>query len=172
MLLRIFQQQVALQCDFMLRAANEVNVALKSDDMDGIYYAIQNLLNAAANISKALWGQGGKLAADRQELRDSIGIDDKSLLREVTMRNHFEHFDERLDRWWNESPHHNCVDRNLGPRSMIDGVEDIDRFRNFDPVTTDLTFWGQDFNLQKIIDEVRRILPKLREEASKPHWVK
>ena len=58
------------------------------------------MLNAGANISKAFWGSGGKLAVERKPLRDSIGIDDKSPLRAVTMRNNFEHFDERIDRWW------------------------------------------------------------------------
>jgi hypothetical protein len=91
MLLRIFQQQVLGQCKNLLLSANEVNQSLAKYDVQGVFYALQNLLNAGANISKALWGQGGKLADQRKPLRDSIGIDDTSPLREVTMRNNFEH---------------------------------------------------------------------------------
>jgi len=165
MLLRVFQHQILLQCDFLLRATNDINSALNNGDIDGAFYGIQNLLTAAANISKALWGQGGKLSAERRELRDSLGIDDGSPLREVTMRNHFEHFDERLDRWWKESKAHNHNDRNLFPRAAITNFEDLDNFRNFDPGTTDLTFWGQDFNLQQLIKRSTSDCPKAQRRS-------
>jgi hypothetical protein len=167
-LLRTFQRQVLIQSKFMLRAAEDINSALKQNDINSIFYSIQNMLNAAANISKALWGQGGRLADQRKPRRESIGIADDSPLRAVTMRNNFEHFDERLDRWWKESKNHNHADFNLGKRK--DFPDDIDSFRIFDPETTDLSFWGQTFNLQDLIAEVRALLPKLEMEAAKPHW--
>lgn len=167
-LLRVFQSQVAAQCRFMLRAAADVNNALKEPDTNAVFYGIQNFLNAAANISKAFWGQGGKFAEQRKPLRDSVGVADTSPLRQVVMRNNFEHFDERLDRWWKESKRHNFSDLNIG--LIIAGIDEIDSFRNFDPKSTDLSFWGQKFNLQELINEVRSIVPKLEAEASKPHW--
>ncbi len=169
-LLRIFQRQVALQCRFILAAAQEINAGLQQRSVEQVFYAIQNLLNAGANVSKALWGQGGKLANERKLLRDSIGIGEDSPLREVAMRNNFEHFDERIDRWWKQSTHHNSIDLMIGPGSAIVGVADIDRFRAFDPMTAKMNFWGQDFNIQGIVDEVQKILPRLQEESSKPHW--
>ena len=169
-LLRIFQRQVALQCRFILMAAQEINVGLQQRNVERVFYEIQNLLNAGANVSKALWGQGGRLANERKPLRDSIGIGDDSPLRQVAMRNNFEHFDERLDRWWNQSTHHNSIDLMIGPNSAIAGVADIDRFRAFDPLTAKMNFWGQDFNVQVIVDEVQKILPRLQDEANKPHW--
>jgi len=36
-----------------------------------------------------------------------------------------------------------------------------DWFRNFDPVSTEVTFWGEDFNIQELVNEVRRLFPKL-----------
>ena len=143
MLLRAFQQQILLQCQFMLMASAKINEALRQDDISRTFYSIQNLLNAAANVSKALWGQSGSLTAERQALRDSIGVSDSSPLREVTMRNNFEHFDERLDRWWTQSAHHNYADLNIGPRSAISGIDNVDTFRMYDPATTEVVFWGQ-----------------------------
>ena len=167
-LLRMFQRQVAIQCRCLLRAAQDVDKGLQNRDIDYTFYALQNLLNAGANISKSLWGQGGKLAAERKPLRDSIGIDDTSPLREVTMRNNFEHFDERLDRWWKQSARHNNVDMNIGPKdTMIKGVDDIDMFRQFDPGTADITFWGQEFNTQQLVTEAQRILPKWKQKQIK-----
>jgi hypothetical protein len=171
MLLRTFQGQVFLQCKFLLMAATAVNEGLKNGNVDHVYYALQNLLNAGANISKAIWGQAGRLAEQRKLLRDSIGISDDSPLNDVTMRNNFEHFDERLDRWWQESKNHNRADMSIGPKDRtIVGLDPIDMFRLFDPQTTDLTFWGQEFNVQKIVNEVQKIFPKLQEESNKPHW--
>ena len=169
MLLRVFQRQLALQCKFLLLAAEEADRGVRHRDVDSTFYAFQNLLSAAANISRALWGQRGKSATERAPLRDSIAIGDDSPLKHVAMRNNFEHFDERLEKWWKESARHNHVDLYIGPRNrtMI-GLEEIDQFRSFDPETSNITFWGQEFNLTKIVDEVRRIAPKLEEEAMKP----
>lgn len=175
MLLRLFQSQVLLQCEFALAAAREINESLAQRSPESIsqtFFCIHNFLNATANISKALWGTKGRMNSERQELRDSIGVTDVSPLHEVDMRNNFEHYDERLDRWWKDSTHHNCVDLNIMPRSAIEGVDDNDVFRMFDPQTTDLIFWSERFNIQMIVNEIQRILPKLRIEAAKPHCQK
>jgi hypothetical protein len=100
MLLRLFQSQVEFQCRVAISAAVDLNAGLAKLDHTKVFGAIQNLLNAAANISKACWGTKGKLSVEREPLRDSIGVTDASPLQEVNMRNNFEHFDERLDRWW------------------------------------------------------------------------
>src|SRR5688572_3342541 len=63
--LRIFQQQLLSQCRYLIFAAADANEGLKQHDAERIFYAIQNLLNAGANISKTLWGQGGKRDDDR-----------------------------------------------------------------------------------------------------------
>ncbi|AEH89403.1 hypothetical protein [Mesorhizobium opportunistum] len=169
--LRVFQRQVLDQCKFLLTAANEINAGLASHNIDHVLYAVQNLLNAGANISKMLWGQKGKLANQRERLRQSIGIADDSPLRDVNMRNNFEHMDERIDRWWAESKSHNHADKIIGPKnSAIVGMEPTDMFRMFDPQTTDVIFWGEEFNIQALVTEAQRILPLLQAEAHKPHW--
>ena len=173
MLLRLFQSQVKLQCEFMLLAANQANEALRQQTPESniaLFSALQSLLGSAANISKALWGAGSRFTDERKELRESIGVEDSSPLHEVTMRNNFEHFDERLTKWWDESTRHNYSDLNVGPRNMIQGLDDLDTFRNFDPRSADLFFWGQTFNVQALVNEIRRILPKATEESEKPHW--
>ncbi len=168
LLLQQFQVQVELQCEFLLAAAHDVNTGLAAKDVRHTFYALQNVLNAGANISKALWGSGGKLADKRKPLRDSIGIEDCSPLRDVAMRNNFEHFDERLDRWWAESENHTWADLNIGNRASFEVNAEIDSFRIFDPRTTDITFWGERFNLQTLVIEVEKILPKLQEELNTP----
>jgi len=137
-----------------------------------LWIAIQNLLTAAANLSKALWGQGGKLAVEREPLRRSLGVLDESPLRDVAMRNHFEHFDERLDRWWATSKSRNYMDLTmLQPGVGVMGLlDDQDMFRVLDPAQSEVVFWGERFNLRAITQAAHELLPIVVAEASKPHW--
>ena len=151
-------------------AANELDGALTTGDITRAWIAIQSLLTAAANISKALWGQGEKFAAQREDLRTSLQIDDTSPLKPVVMRNHFEHFDEKLDDWWRDSERHNYVDMNIGPEGQVEGADEIDVFRQFDPASGEVMFWSKRFNLREVIAEIQRILPIVTGEAHKPHW--
>src|SRR5262245_25725802 len=104
--LRNFQHEVALNCEFFMLADGELQCVLSDAIGDGgprdarvkAWAAIQAMLTSAANIAKACWGSGGKKSAERKVLRDSIGIDDCSPLKAVIMRNHFEHFDERIEK--------------------------------------------------------------------------
>lgn len=168
MLLRAFQSQILLQCQFLVMGANDLNAAMKAVNPTWVFCALQNILTAGANISKALWGQGGRLATQRQALRDSIGISDDSVLRQVTMRNNFEHFDERLDRWFAESTRHNMGDILVGPANMISGLEEIEKFRHYNPAEHKLIFWGQEFDIQELISEVDKIHRRLQAELDKP----
>ena len=140
MLLRMFQKQVLFQCKSLLMSANQLSEYLNKQDTIGIFFSLQNLLNSAANISKALWGQKGKYSQERKILRDSIGISDASPLKTTSMRNNFEHFDERLDKWWKESQRHNHVDFSVMPKSAVNGIDPIDWFRVFDPTSAELYF--------------------------------
>jgi hypothetical protein len=124
----------------------------------------------SGNLSKALWGQQGKFAVQRADLRDSLGVTDQSPLKNVGMRNNFEHFDERIDTWWKDCPAHNHLDRLIGQPSAIEGLSEKEMFRIYDPTAKQIVFWGQTFNLQEIATEVDRIFPVARAEAAKPHW--
>ena len=143
------------------------------EDINAVFFGLQNLLTSAANIAKCLWGQRGPkqvaLASARQPLRDSIGVTDDSPLKQVWMRNHFEHYDERIDEWQVKSKNHNYNDLELGTAANSP-FDEIDMFRSYDPKTGNLGFWGQSFDTRAVIAEIQRILPKLKEEASKPHW--
>jgi hypothetical protein len=98
-LLQVFQIQVALQCEAVLLADQRLHAALDRRPWFGdptrhraAWIAVQDMLNAAANVAKACWGaHGGKFSAEREPLRRSVQIEDSSPFRQVGMRNHFEH---------------------------------------------------------------------------------
>jgi hypothetical protein len=171
MLLRLFQQETLEQCSYILIAADQLDHRISTQSYDDVFSReLQNFVVSTANVSKLLWGQGGKIANKRKPLRDSIEVENSSPLRPTTMRNHFEHIDDRLDRWWSESTNHNIANRNVGPSNMIAGLKDIELFRTYDPSTDSVRFWGDAYNLKEIVEEVNRIYPLLQAEAAKPHW--
>jgi hypothetical protein len=136
MLLRLFQQHVREQCEAVLIAYGEMD-----PNSPRFWYAVQVLVSAAANLSKAFWGQGGKLSKQREVLRLSVGVADFSPLLLTDMRNNFEHIDDRLDTWFYTSPRHNHADRIIGDRTTaIVGMDEIDLFRSYDPSTGILRF--------------------------------
>ena len=132
------------------------------------WHPVQSLLTATANISKALWGQGGKLTTGREPLRRSLDVDEDSPLKPTSMRNNFDHFDERLDAWWDRSVNHNYVDLGFGD-VHIGGIPEDEMFRSLNPQTGDLVFWGERYNLPEIMAEIHRIMPiAIRRFAERP----
>lgn len=168
--LRILQRQVDLQCKAVAGATAELDRALPNRDVDGIFIALQGILVAAANLSKLLWSSGGRKEAERTRLRESLGVADDSPLRDPDLRNDFEHFDERVERWFQSSTHRNYVGRFVGPYSAVAGFATGDRFQHFDPESGVVTFWDHSVQLKDVLAEVKRILPLAQAESSKPHW--
>jgi hypothetical protein len=158
-LLRMFHHQIVNQCAFADMAAHYLKTALRTDDTWNTFYSLQNLLASAANLSNAFWGQGGALANERAPLRKSLDVLDSSPLRPTIFRNHFEHFDECLDRWWKLSTRHNQVDFAIAPQSALQNVDHVDCIRMFDPDAYIATFWGDTFDVKAIMAEIYRIWP-------------
>lgn len=170
MLMRIFQRQVQLQCEALLVATHDFNSAMTTDDVEHAWISIQNILTSAANISKALWGSKRRQEDARRPLRESLQVDDSSVFLHVAMRDHFEHYDERLDYWWERSTNHNYLDMSIMPPTAVQGLAESDMFRVYDPTTGDLVFWGERFNIAALAQEAARILPIVKAEANRPHW--
>jgi hypothetical protein len=171
--LRIFQREVARQCDFALMGHNDLVQALnqleraprgETDNWNRIWYSIQSLLVASANTSKLLWPER-KFDLRGQQLRSSLKVPQDSSLKSRDFRNHFEHFDERLEEWINSSQSHNFIDSNLGP--LPEEAEPVGYHRNFDPVTYTLTFRGESYELMPILKEIEAITQIARTEADR-----
>src|SRR5437868_2073105 len=121
----IFRTEIAHQCNFAVLAESDLkqsflNMRTNSPDrvvnfsaeMNRFWYSAQALLVAVANISKIFWpipsrpkkGEDEEARREyektRQEdaeiLREALHIDNSSPLKNRKLRDHFEHFDERI----------------------------------------------------------------------------
>ena len=154
--------QVRFQCRATLAAQADMNRALGKHQHLPFWIAAQNFLGASANISKTLWGVNGTRAAARAGLRQWLGVADSSCLRPRTVRNHFEHFDERVETalatGW--TGFEDLAFKDLQPTLFTSkGVA----LRRYDPRTQELAFGNDRFSVIEIVQEVRMILPQANE---------
>ena len=174
MVLRIFQNEIVKQCEFALTSVNFINNSLSNlrnkNASSQLWYFVQNFLVSAANVSKLLWGSKEKISESRKELRDSLNVTDNSILKSRTFRNHFEHYDERVESWAASSERKNFADSNIGPKNMIVGLDPNDYLRNFDTDSLSITFKGDTYNIKPVVDELIKLLEIAKQEASKSHW--
>lgn len=140
--IRVFVHEIETQSAFAFRALHQLRQALNVKDTRAVFFYAQALLGAAAMVSKLLWPSSPKIPDRGKILRELMGIPDESPLADKTMRNHFEHFDDRLDQWATASRRRNFVDSNIAPLSAIRGVDPEDFLRNLDPTSLTLTFRG------------------------------
>lgn len=167
---RIYLSQVKQEWDLCQRAIRDFNGALDdSEKNDPFPYAIQ-FVNHCAAISRMFWPpkNSRKDAHIRAQvrgnyLRNALSIKDDHPVKGRQLRDHFEHFDERLDEWAERSRYRNIVNRLLGPRQLVggDGVEDGDVIHHYDPETKIYAFRGQKFDMQELAAGVADIYMKL-----------
>ena len=169
-LLWVFQREIERQCCFALIAFKDLNNSLNDGNLDRLWYSVQGFLIAAGNISKLLWPPNSSLAKRGQRLRQVLAVSDQSALHARTFRNHFEHFDERLEEWATSSARRNFADSNVGPPNMIVGLDSADFLRNFDTQNFAITFRGDVYELQPISKEISELWAKARAKISKPPW--
>jgi hypothetical protein len=113
-LLRIFQLEVVKQCQFAIMAIQDLENALKdlndmncpaSNGMTRIWYSIQAFLIATGNLSKLLWPPTPIIPERGTELRASLSVEENSCLQLRRLRNHFEHYDDRLEKFFSHWSH-------------------------------------------------------------------
>jgi hypothetical protein len=143
------------------------------------WYSVQAFLVAAGNISKLLWPsyqKGEMLIHERgPELRAGLAVEEDSPLAPRTLRNHFEHFDVRLEQWAVSSKKRVFADSCIGLANLIRGhqaagVTPEDYLRNFDPVNFAVTFRGETYQLRPIIEAIQAIHQRVTEKLSQRFW--
>jgi hypothetical protein len=138
--------------------ANSFDFNKDIEDKDQFWLNIQSFLICSANVSKLLWGEYGK-SHERKEVRALLQTGDKSELRSRRLRNHFEHYDQRLIDWNKESKTKSIAQNIIAPEGTLDDVMDKkDMMRYYDPSTGIVTFRGETFKLGPVSKEIKRIM--------------
>ncbi|MBT0571480.1 hypothetical protein KIK84_14220 [Curvibacter sp. CHRR-16] len=145
------QAKIAKLASERLRATND-----HFDELE-VWSSIQSILAAAANVSKILW-PSRKLSTERgMRLRRLLNVDDDNLLADRKFRNHFEHYDERIEDWFIK--HGSAVYRDSIVNSFgsIWGNNPPNDHRAYNPVTQTLTFRGESVDLAALLNALEEI---------------
>ena len=138
-------------------------LALQQNTAAEFFREAGDFLQHTSATSRLLWppGSSDKMRRERandrgDHLRISLGIQGDHVLRSRRLRDHLEHYDQRIDDWAETSPNKNIVDNMIGPRSTIggDAIKDTDIMRLYDPSTKKFVFRGESFDVQELVNGV------------------
>jgi len=193
----VFLMELKKQCEFALGAVNQINNALQatrnrelppdqsSYAHNEVFRGLHSFLTHTSNISRILWPpipqkrknesnsdyvkRFKKLPrVERSDaLKEFLEIDDHHILKERRLRDHLEHYDERLDHWSESSERRNIVSDMIGDPSAIVGIDDADRMRTFNPNGAKYIFRGEEYDVQAMSSAVEELLKSLNEHGAR-----
>jgi hypothetical protein len=173
----MFQIEITKQCRYALQSIQllvkgiAIYESKERDEWypDVIWYPIQNFLIAAANVSKFLWGSTKGKTRDRQILRQSLGVPDNSILKlSPGFRNHFEHLDERIEVWAEETKGRPNLEEYVSniTRLVTGSVGDV--LRTFDPKRQTVSFRGETFAMVPVIEALTELMEVADAASERP----
>jgi hypothetical protein len=153
--LHIYVREAITQLEFAKKCFAEFEHARSSDDVAGVFLSLHHFIVHVANVDKLLDPKPNtprcSLFAGRI---DSSGVDLKTFRR---LRNHLEHFDERLDMWVANYDGHAFFDMNIAtgtkgfPAKAFLRALDGDVFK----------FHGEDYPLRTLSESVQLLHSRL-----------
>ena len=147
----VFVGEIVMQAKIAERAAERLPATTDQIDPIEVWASIQSILVAAGNVSKILWPARKTYAARGEKLRVLLNVDESNLLSDRKFRNHFEHYDERIEAWFKESGSAVYMDSRIDPFPSIWGKQHANSHRAYDPLTQTLTFRGESVDLAAIL---------------------
>jgi len=155
----VFLSEIALQSKIAQRAGDRLRATRDHFDKLEVWCSIQLILVAAANVSKILWPRK-KYESRGEILRKLLNVNQNNLLSDRKFRNHFEHYDERIENWFNEQPSAVYRDLEINPFKSIWGIPDHNKNRAYDPLKQTITFRGELLDLGAVLNELEEIQHK------------
>jgi len=165
-----YYQELAEQCMFVKMAKVDLKECRTTDNygLSREYYYLQSILVALGNISKMLWPVKEENDKRGMELRTALNVKDDSALKNRDLRNLFEHFDERIDKWFEVADRYGFSDRNVGSVKGIIIPPGRERLRTFDPETWTLTCLNKEFELGPAIEAVNELYEAIQSKIGHP----
>ncbi len=158
----VFIGEIVLQSKIAELAAKRLLAIKDNFDQIEVWSSIQSILVAAGNVSKILWPQEKKYAVRGKRLRELLKVDDNNMLSDRRLRNHFEHYDDRIEKWFKGKSSAVYSDLAVDPLKSMRRNFPTNHHRAYDPLTQTLTFRGESFDLAAVLKELKEIRIKCR----------
>lgn len=152
--------EIVLQSKIAQRAAERLRAT--HDDFDHVetWCSIQSILVASGNVSKILWASE-KYKLRGEKLRQLLKVEKDNPLSSRKFRNNFfEHYDERIDEYFQFNSQGVYIDLAMNPslNSGIFGDEPLDTHRGYNSFNNTLLFRGETLDLNAILMALENIL--------------
>ncbi len=159
---QVFIGEIVKQAKIAIRAAARLKATTDHFDEIEVWCSIQSILVAAGNVSKILWPSDKSYAARGDALRRLLTVDDQNVLFNRDVRNHFEHYDERIEEWFKKNRSAVYMDSSIDPFPPIMGFNFPKRHRDYNPLTQILTFRDESVDLAALLHALEEIRQKCR----------
>jgi hypothetical protein len=155
----ILIDEIVLQSKIAQRAAERLRAT--HDDFDRIetWCSIQTILVAAGNVSKILW-PNEKYKVRGEKLRQLLNVEKDNPLSNRKFRNHFEHYDERIEEYFQCNQQGAYIDLAMNPSlsSGIFGDSDLTTHRGYNSFNNTLVFRGEMLDLNAVLMALETVL--------------
>ena len=152
----VFISEIVLQSKIAHRAAERLKANHTSFDHVEIWCSIQSILVAAGNVSKILWPPYAKHKLRGERLRQLLNVHNDNLLSARKFRNHFEHYDSRVEDWFSDNPQGVYSDLAMNP--SLPGRMLENNHRSYNANNNILLFRGETLDLNLILKLLEEIL--------------
>ena len=155
----IFIGEIVLQSKIAQRAAERLRATHDNFDHVETWCSIQSILVAAGNVSKILWpNEKYKIRGER--LRQLLKVEKDNPLYSREFRNHFEHYDERVEEWFENSSQGVYIDLAMNPslRSGIFNDLPLNTHRGYNSFNNSLVFRNETLYLDEVLKALGNIL--------------
>ncbi len=155
----VFIGEIALQSRIAQRASERLKETHNNFDTLEVWCSIQSILVAAGNVSKILWpSKKNKVRGER--LRQILNVEKDNPLSERKFRNHFEHYDERIEDWFNNSS--SAVYSDLAMNPALRGNFHSNFHRGCNSFNNTLVFRDETLDLNQILKALEEIRDKCK----------
>ncbi len=159
--------EIVLQSKVAQRAAQRLQSTQKTFDKVEVWCSIQSILVAAGNVSKILWPTRKEYKLRGESLRQLLKVDDNSILSDRKFRNHFEHYDERIDDWFSAQPSAVYTDLVMNPSLTAPSFPEYTskNHRGYNSFNNTLIFRGESLDLSEVLKALSEILSNCKPYA-------
>jgi len=161
-----YLESIVYAAERALSAFNRFDEAYARGDQDNLAVAnVQEALTHTGELSRIFWpSRDNGISSDRGEkLRQAFGLGDDSPLKNRSLRDTLEHFDERLDIYLKQFPVGQII-----PSSIVGMISAIPKpiraFRLLDPHNSTFVVLDEVYEFGSLRDSTKNILQKAREK--------
>lgn len=156
----VFISEIVLQVKIAEQAEKRLPIDPGNFDQIEVWCSIQSILGAAGNVSKILWPQLKKSKERGEKLRELLGIAEKNIIADRKFRNHFEHYDDRIEKWFDNRSGGSYIDLAFNPFKPTPW--DLPKFyhRAYNQVDRILTFRNETLDLKEVLEALKEIKMK------------